>query len=188
MENITGLTYIEDILTEEKERKLIEYIDNKEWDNTLKRRTQQYGHRYVYNHVVAENNNEDNKVKPIPKKFLRLFKKLRQLNLGSDIDMDKLQVIVNEYHPGQGIAAHIDDPQKFGEWIISVSIGSNCNVKFTKNNESHNIYIKKRSVYEMKNESRYKWKHQIENVKSDIIDENRINRDRRISITFRYIK
>lgn len=188
MENIIGLRYIEDILTEEKERKLIEYIDNKEWENTLKRRTQQYGHRYVYNHVDTENNNKDNNVNKVPKKFLRLFKKLRDLGLGSDIDINKLQVIVNEYEPGQGISAHIDDPKKFGDWIISVSLGSNCNVKFIKNDETHNIYIKKRSVYEMKNDSRYKWKHQIENVKSDTIDENKINRERRISITFRYIK
>jgi alkylated DNA repair dioxygenase AlkB len=184
MENITGLRYIEDIMTEEKERKLIEYIDNKEWDNTLKRRTQQYGHRYNYNHV----NNINNNVNPVPKKFLRLFKKLRDLNIGSDIDVNKLQVIVNEYQPGQGISAHVDDPQKFGEWIISVSLGGNCIVKFTKNNESRDIYIKKRSVYEMKSDARYKYKHQIENLKSDIINENKINRERRISITFRYIK
>lgn len=161
MENIIGLRYIENILTVEKELKLIEYIDNKEWSTILKRRTQQYGHQYVYNHVNNENADTKNKINPIPKKFLRLFKKLRDLNLGSDIDINKLQVIVNEYEPGQGISAHIDDPNKFGDWVISVSLGSNCNIKFTKNNESHNIYIQKRSVYEMKDDSRYKWTHQI---------------------------
>jgi alkylated DNA repair dioxygenase AlkB len=196
MEEIKGLKYLPNILSEHKEQKMIEYIDSQPWENTLKRRTQQYGHRYVYNHINNnnennENNEENNQVGPIPKKFLRLFQKLRNKNIGNDIDLDKLQVIVNEYQPRQGIAAHIDDPKQFGEWIISVSIGSGCNIKFSnsKENKYKNIYIDRRSVYEMKDDARYKWKHQIECVKTDIINNNeQIDRERRISITFRYIK
>lgn len=122
--------------------------------------------------------------------YFHLFNKLRENDFGSDINIDKLQVIVNEYLPGQGIAAHIDDPKQFGEWIISVSIGSDCIIKFSdsKNNKFYNIPIKRCSVYEMKEDARYKWKHQIECVKSYVIDNIKYDRGRRISITFRYMK
>ena len=96
MNEVKGLRYIENFMSEYKEQKLIEYIDSNHWDNTLKRRTQQYGHRYVYNHV----NSNNIEVQQIPKKFIRLFKKLRNSDIGTDIDLSKLQVIVNEYMPG----------------------------------------------------------------------------------------
>lgn len=89
---------------------------------------------------------------------------------------------------GQDIASHIDDPNQFGDWIICVSIGSGCIIKFTqpKENKNENIYIEKCSVYEMKNDARFIWKHQIECVKYDTINNVKQNRGRRISITFRY--
>ena len=40
----------------------------------------------------------------------------------------------------------------------------------------------------MKNDSRYKWRHSIEPVKSDTVNDTQIQRTRRISITFRYMK
>ena len=184
---INGLTYIEDFLSEKKATELIEYIHKKEWGTTLKRRTQHYGHIYQYNHV---DKNED-EVKPIPKKFIRLFNKLRDKNLGSDIDINKLQVIVNEYEPGQGIGAHIDDPHKFGDWIISVSLNSDCAIVFT-NRIDKTEYLKKRirknSVYQMTKDARYKWTHQINQIKVDNFDDGDYIRKRRISVTFRYMK
>lgn len=185
MEN-KGLTYIENFLSEDKATKLINYIDEKEWDTTLKRRTQQYGYRYQYNHI---NKNQDDEVKPIPKKFIRLFNKLRDNNLASDIDISKLQVIVNEYEPGQGIGAHIDDPNKFGDWVISISLNSDCAIIFTNKadkTENVKIRIKKNSVYQMTGYSRYKLTHQIDNIKIDKFDNEDYVRKRRISVTFRY--
>lgn len=184
---ITGLKYIEDFLTPYKENQLIEYIDSKVWDHTLKRRTQHYGHKYMYTNANA-NKEQNMDVPPIPKKMLRLFKKIQEAGLASDISLNKLQVIVNEYNPGQGISAHIDDPKQFGDWIVSISLGSAVNVNFTKGDVIKKIYVKNGSVYEMKNDSRYKWKHSIELVKSDTIDDHIYQRTRRISITFRYMK
>lgn len=132
--------------------------------------------------------NQDSIVPPIPNNFKRLFKKLRKIGLGMEVDENKLQVIVNEYLPGQGIAPHIDDPKQFGEWVISVSLGSSCVVNFTKEKQIINKFINKGSVYQMVGDVRYNWKHGIEQVKCDTIDGIRYNRDRRISITFRYIK
>lgn len=185
---IDGLIYIENFLSEKKATELIEYIDNKEWDTTLKRRTQHYGHIYQYNNV--DKNNEE-EVKPIPKKFIRLFNKLRDKNLASDIDITKLQVIVNEYEPGQGIGAHIDDPYKFGDWIISISLNSDCCVVFTNKADKSkylDMRIKKNSVYQMTKDARYKWTHQINQTKIDNFDDGDYIRKKRISVTFRYMK
>lgn len=171
---INGLRYKEDFLTPFKEQQLIDYVDSKEWDLTLKRRTQHYGHMYKY---AFANKVQNNEVPPVPKKILRLFKKIQDAGFASDIPLDKLQVIVNEYKPGQGISAHIDDPKQFGEWVISVSLGSSENIIFTKGDIKKEVYVKGGSLYEMKNDSRYKWSHSINPVKN-----------RRISITFRYMK
>jgi hypothetical protein len=43
-----GLLYVEDFLTEEEERHLLEQIDQCEWSTALSRRTQQYGFRFDY--------------------------------------------------------------------------------------------------------------------------------------------
>jgi alkylated DNA repair dioxygenase AlkB len=185
--DIIGLRYVEDFITPYKEQKLIEYIDSKVWDTTLKRRTQHYGHKYVYQNANIKNEQTDD-VKLVPKKLLRLFKKIQEAGMASQIPLDKLQVIVNEYNPGQGISAHIDDPKQFGDWVVSVSLGCGINVNFTKDNTINKIYVKNRSVYEMTNDSRYKWRHSIEPVKSDTLDNNIYQRTRRISITFRYMK
>jgi alkylated DNA repair dioxygenase AlkB len=187
MNEISGLTYVEDFLTPHKEKKLIEYIDSKNWDSTLKRRTQHYGHKYVYANTNIKKE-QDLDVPAIPKKLQRLFKKIQEAGYASDIPLEKLQVIVNEYNPGQGISPHIDDPKQFGDWVISISLGCSVNINFTKGDVIKKIYVKNRSLYEMKNDSRYKWKHSIECVKSDNVDDNIYQRMRRISITFRYMK
>ena len=187
MEN-KGLTYIDDFLSDEEATQLIDYIDEQNWDTTLKRRTQHYGYRYQYNHI---NKTQPDDVEPIPINLINLFNKLRKSNLASDIDISKLQVIINEYEPGQGIGAHIDDPHKFGDWVISVSLNSDCIIIFTnKTNKSENIKlrIKKNSVYQMTQASRYKWTHQINNTKVDNYDDETYIRKRRISVTFRYMK
>lgn len=183
-----GLTYIEDFLSEEEATELINIIDANTWDNTLKRRTQHYGYRYNYNHI---NKDQSAPVEEIPKELISLFGKLRSHNLASDIDIKKLQVIINEYEAGQGIGAHIDDPKRFGDWIISVSLNSDCMVIFTnKANKSETIKmrIKKNSVYQMTKDSRYKWTHQINGVKIDHYNDCDYVRDRRISVTFRIMK
>ena len=103
------------------------------------------------------------------------------LNINSDIPLEKLQVIVNEYMPGQGISQHIDDVKQFGDWIISISLGSAVNINFTKGDIVERVYVEGGSLYEMKDDARYKWKHSIPARKSD----NNIDRTTRISLTFR---
>jgi len=186
METINGLAYYENFLTDEEEDDLLEKIYAHKWDSRLSRRVQHYGHLYTYNHV---DNNDAPVVEPIPKWILKLFKKLVSNDIAPDIDIDKLQVIINEYKPGQGIGRHIDDPIKFGKWVISVSLNSGCEVFFAnkKTNKVCKIYVARCSVYRMKKDARYLWTHQISPKKKDIVDGITINRETRISITFREV-
>lgn len=182
--SIKGLSYYPDFLTKEEEEKLIKKIYKSEWDTRLSRRVQHYGHLYEYNHV---NNNNANEAPDIPKWIIKLYNKIVEHNIIPEIDISKLQVIVNEYTPGQGIGKHIDDPKKFGNWIISVSLGSGCEIVFEnkKTKELHKKYVDKCSLYKMELDARYLWTHQIMSKKTDEVNENIINRDTRISITFR---
>jgi hypothetical protein len=70
-----------------------------------------------------------------------LFEKLVDANIAPNIDNSKLQVIINEYKPVQGIGEHIDDPKKFGNWIISLNSG--CEIVFAnkKTNEILGVYV-----------------------------------------------
>ncbi|MCU0440030.1 MAG: hypothetical protein MUC49_19255 [Raineya sp.] len=45
---IKGLTYLENFISEEEEKQLINQIDKAVWLNDLKRRVQHYGYKYDY--------------------------------------------------------------------------------------------------------------------------------------------
>lgn len=98
------------------------------------------------------------------------------------------QVIINEYHPGQGISSHVDCEPCFEDTVISMSLGSACIMNFTK---VENPKIKKeqvlmpKSIVVLKDEARYKWKHGIAAKKQDIINGQKCLRTTRISLTFR---
>ena len=99
------------------------------------------------------------------------------------------QVIVNEYEPGQGIAPHIDCEPCFEDTIVSISLGSQCIMDFYAIETDTVIQqpLQQRSMICIKDEARYNWKHGIAPRKSDVIDDERIARHRRISLTFRKV-
>jgi len=99
------------------------------------------------------------------------------------------QVIVNEYEPGQGIAPHIDCEPCFEDTIISLSLGSDAVMEFqhSKTKGKIPLLLKRRSLVILKSESRYNWLHSIPARKTDTIDNHKIQRENRISLTFRKV-
>jgi alkylated DNA repair dioxygenase AlkB len=172
---ISGLYYRNNLITEEEEATLLQQIQAEPWDTTLNRRVQQYGHSYAYK---AENRT----VAPLPKWALDLFEHCRRHLPIPAINPDNLQVIVNEYLPGQGIAKHIDDTKQFSEWVLTVSLGSPCTMNFilkrAYGTETRFYTLDRRSAYLMTEEARYKWMHSIPARKGD-------RTGTRVSITFR---
>lgn len=171
---ISGLTYIKDFITADKEQELLAIINATPFDDTLSRRTQQYGYTYSY----GQNAKVTRAEKEIPREFNEIVEKIGKFN----------QVIVNEYTPGQGIGPHTDHIYLFGDTIVSVSLMSPIVMTFTNGSETVNMLLEPRSAVILKGDARYKWRHAIAPRKSDTIDGVSYSRSIRISITFRNTK
>ena len=108
------------------------------------------------------------------------------------------QLTLNEYLPGQGIAAHVDTESCFGPDIFVVSLGSGITMTMTEQKPNHHsnggnvetkqrkhIYLKPRSLLVLRQDARYLWSHMIAPRKNDKIDGKLVARERRVSLTFR---
>jgi len=173
-----GLIYIDDFLTEEEQKSFVEFIEKQEWDTSISRRTQHYGHRYNYqNKGVSDPQGEsckgsDEKTPEIPEIFDPLLKKLTPYF--DHVKPD--QMIINEYTPGKGIGAHIDHLVNFGPVVASISLLSTTEMEFRLKEQVYLKKLKPLSAVILTGPSRLKWTHAIKprNVKF-----------RRISLTFR---
>ena len=78
------------------------------------------------------------------------------------------QLIVNEYQPGQGIAAHVDCVPCFGDTIASVSLLSPCAMKFRHlgTGRTSQLILVPESALIMSGQARLDWTHEIPARKS----------------------
>lgn len=173
--DIPGLQYLPDFITAEEERALIEAIDQQPWLNDLKRRVQHYGYKYDYK---ARAVTPDSYLGPLPDWLMPAAQKL---------PFKPDQAIVNEYLPGQGIFAHVDCVLCFSDTIASLSLGSGAAMQFTNEKERHDLYLEPRSLIILSGPARYEWTHAIPARKSDVVDGFKIERGRRVSLTFRTV-
>jgi alkylated DNA repair dioxygenase AlkB len=177
---LPGLTYLEAWIDEKTQENLLSTIDQQAWSNELKRRVQHYGYRYDYQ---ARNLDPKQRLGDLPEWLALVCQRLQsEVFQGSPPE----QVIINEYQPGQGIAAHIDR-MSFGPIICSLSLGSGCEMLFSKQSESSrlSLYLQPRSLLILSGKARQEWRHQIPARKNDKMGELSIPRKRRISLTFR---
>lgn len=173
--DIPGLTYIPDFITPDEESALIDNIDRQPWLTDLKRRVQHYGYKYDYK---ARAVTDDAYLGTLPEWIDPVAQKL---------PFKPDQAIVNEYLPGQGISAHVDCVPCFDDMIASLSLGSGAIMQFTNGNEKQELYLKPCSLIVLSGEARYKWTHAIPSRKSDVVDGFKLERGRRISLTFRNV-
>ena len=178
---IPDLQYFENFVSKEEESQLIQNIDHENWLSDLKRRVQHYGYKYDYKSRRIDLNMKIGEL-PVWVNFLTqrfLDKKIFQNSPD--------QLIINEYFQGQGIAAHIDCEPCFEDTIASISLNSDVVMDFSKGGEKIPFVLNQRSLVVLKGESRYDWKHGIAARKSDQINGLKIQRTRRISLTFRRV-
>lgn len=181
--DIPGLIYIPDFISCEEEAALLKAIDDTPWLHDLKRRVQHYGYKYDYKaRTVAP----DAYLGPLPNWLQLIAQKLKTKDL---FPRQPDQAIVNEYLPGQGIAAHIDCAPCFDDAIASLTLGSAAMMQFTHpdTKERQELYLKERSLILLSGPARYEWQHSIPARKSDTIDSFKIPRERRVSLTFRNV-
>ena len=178
--DIHGLGYLPNYITQEEETKLLGLIDEESWCYDLKRRVQHYGYKYDYKN---RNIGPESYLGELPEWLSALCVKLLHDGI---FEMLPNQVIVNEYLPGQGIAAHIDCIPCFGKVICSLSLGSACIMDFTNIHKISKL-LEPRSIVVMKSDARYLWKHSIAQRKSDNFNGIKNLRQRRVSLTFREV-
>ncbi|KAL7320936.1 hypothetical protein PS15m_000768 [Mucor circinelloides] len=205
-DRIPGLFLIEEAVTVSEEAGLIESVNKEKWSGLgigpnpeLKRRTQQYGHLFSY-------------------RYRKVLEEYGPLPGFTDFLVDRIMdnkwmpnkpnhLLVNEYNPGQGIMPHVDAPALFGAAILSLSLLSECIMKFTCEDQSIDIILRKRqeqasfhdmidifivlarrSLAILTGDARYKFKHGISKDLIETTDSGiTIERDKRISFTFREI-
>lgn len=174
-----GLILRADWLTGEESRVLLEEIDAQPWMNDLSRRVQHYGWKYDY---TLRDLTPDQYLGPIPPMFSRVIEKLASVpEFGASAE----QIIVNEYEPGQGIAAHVDR-FTFGDVVASVSLGSEWPMEFSsRDGQTVEVFMPVGALLLMTGPARFEWTHQIRPRRSDRRDGLRIQRSRRVSLTFR---
>ncbi|MBV9788821.1 MAG: alpha-ketoglutarate-dependent dioxygenase AlkB [Chloroflexi bacterium] len=180
---VPGLRYIAAYLTLEEQAALAAVIDEQPWLTDLKRRVQHYGYRYNYTGRTVDMSMF---LGPLPTWASRLAHQLHHDGYTPELPD---QVIVNEYQPGQGISSHIDCVPCFGDTILSISLLSACSMLFThsRSQAQSSLCLEPGSLLAMQGEARYAWKHSIPARKSDMYNDQKILRSRRLSLTFRTV-
>lgn len=150
-----GLVVIDQFLTEQEENEVLENIlptpsINKHTRNSIKR----YGSKEPYKNQIESTT--------IPDYLERLCVKI--VNRGF-LDIKPNSVSINEYLTGNSIAPHIDSLES-GKVISIISLLSDAEMVFSFGNIQDTIQIPRRSLIQLKDEIRYKWKHSILPVKS----------------------
>jgi alkylated DNA repair dioxygenase AlkB len=180
---IEGLNYIAEFINEPTQQILLAAIDLEPWLNDLQRRVQHYGYKYDY------------KARKIDRSMylgeLPMWARSIAQRLLSDGYMQDLpdQLIVNEYEPGQGIAAHVDCIPCFGAIVCSLTLGSHCTMQFSEvaGLGAESLLLESGSLLALSGVARYQWKHGIPARKSDRLGGQLLLRQRRVSLTFRTV-
>jgi alkylated DNA repair dioxygenase AlkB len=188
---VSGLSLLLDFMTEAAERDLLSVIDQQPWLADLQRRVQHYGYRYDY---TARQVTADLYLGALPDWLQLLTTRLHSEGLFASLpdqgpNQVPNQVIVNEYQPGQGIAPHVDCIPCFGDTIASLTLGSGCLMDFihSKTAQKTSLFLPPRSLLLLQGDARYHWQHGIAKRKSDVVDGVKIQRRRRVSLTFRSV-
>lgn len=179
---IPGLHYCSNYIDEAEQQELLGIIDQQPWLADLKRRVQHYGYKYDYKARMVT---PELYLGPLPDWLMSPANRLHSEGLFSAIPD---QAIINEYLPGQGISAHIDCVSCFGREIGGISLGSACVMEFTHpHHDKQTKVLEPCSLFVLSGPARYEWQHCIPARKSDVMGGIKINRARRISITFRKV-
>jgi alkylated DNA repair dioxygenase AlkB len=183
---IKGLTLVSNYLTSEEASELLKFVNEQKWDSeSIDRRVQHYGYQYHYTSASST----PTPTIPIPEAFKTLCARLVE---DGYFPILPEQVIINEYEPGQGIAAHTDHQGHFGPVIASISLLSEYPMDMTPISASlgkpETVPLPVNSLLVLKDDARSKWKHAIAKRKTDEVDGKRKKREKRISVTFRLMK
>ena len=174
---IVGLRYVAEYLELETHDRLLTAVDSHRWLTSPDRRVQIYG--YSYDHATRSTY----RIGELPAWTTDLAARLWRDGLLPNMPD---QMVVNDYQPGAGIFAHVDQ-SVLGDTIASVSLGSTCVMRFShcESERSEELLLEPRSVLTLSGEARWQWKHEIPARTVDTWRNQERLRSRRVSLTFR---
>ena len=181
--SVPGLKYVPDFIDEREEKELVDVIDRADWSRELQRRVQHYGWRYDYK---ARQIDASMRIGLLPDWAVGLARRLVSEGLLTD---PPDQVIVNEYKGDQGIAKHVDS-ENFADGIATISLLESWEMVFRekkKRGDKVTQRLDRRSAAIMTGDARYRWTHEIPKRKYEPRPAGRVERRRRISLTFRRV-
>jgi len=181
--DVQGMVYEGEFISASEEQDLVNAIDGAMWRDDLKRRVQHYGWRYDYK---ARRVLPNMYLGPLPHWLETLAS---SLVVRGWFERTPDQAIVNEYLPGQGIAAHVDCLPCFGDAVASISLLSNVVMNFSNpmTNQITDQVLEARSIVVLTKSARRIWRHGISARLTDRVNGNVVPRRRRISLTFRTV-
>ena len=183
IQQVSGLRFIENYVSQTEHDDILVSIDNEPWMDDLKRRVQHYGFKYNYKRRSIDYNMYIGALPEWSRKISHRLFEDKLINYLPD------QIIVNEYFPGQGIANHIDCEPCFNDTIVSLSLISTCIMDIKKKGGSKDLklLLPARSLVVLSGEARYDWSHGIAARRIDEFNGIKIQRERRVSLTFRKV-
>jgi alkylated DNA repair protein alkB family protein 8 len=170
-----GLVVVSHFLSPAEEAVCMEHIESQPWDSTLSRRTQHYGRRFDYQRKSV-GPIDDELSAPIPVCIQQLVHKLCSSALvpwsvepSADLQHSGIQVTVNEYRSGVGIASHVDTHTAFTDGIASVTLGAGSAFRMQRpaDGADLSVWLAPRSLLVMSRAARYAWRHSISGRKYD---------------------
>ena len=182
-----GLFYFPNAIPEDLATDITEYLqyleeENLDWyavgTGKNSRKVIQYGFHYDYN-----SGNVRQPAPAIPPIIMQLVQIAQDNFPGFTTD----QCIINRYLPGQGISAHIDH-KDYDDVICCFTLGSGCEMLFTRGSSRYSQWVDSRSMYIMSGPARSQWRHEMPARQSDRVDGVTRARGVRYSITFRKVK
>lgn len=180
---VPGLYIIKDFITEAEETYLMQEVYKiPDWESIGNRKRMRLGYKH------------DPESKPcmrylgeLPDPLQFVISRIMDEKL---ISRKPEQCVVNEYHPGQGINAHIDRVEDFGSEVAGLSLNSDVIMEFHgSKGEKIELFVPRRSLYKMEGVARFDWKHSIPGRKKDKLANGSISiRKKRVSLTFRTVQ
>lgn len=183
---VPGLVLVPEFISRDEEAvllALLERDDGAHWKHTVKaRQVQHFGFEFSYETRRCD---ERAPLAEMPPAMRALAERLSPTLMDATPD----QITVNEYKPGQGIPAHIDTHSAFTGAIASLSLASEVVMELRHpSGRVESVLCQPRSLLVLTGASRYEWTHAIPPRAFDVLDGERVARERRVSITFRKVQ
>jgi len=203
-----GLSTIPSFITENEERALLDFLDQQHWRTDLARRTMHYGGTYCLMPPRDASPAERKKIEQtiiaapvMPASFDFLIDRMVSCGLYAAVDKPAY-CIVNEYLPGHGISAHVEN-FRFGEPVCSLTLAAGDAMRFhelesandgsvrsgkasaaPRTGRRQDVFLPRRSLVILRDDARSRWQHEIVRGRRT----GKATGWRRVSLTFRVEK